>query len=221
MLEGHPEEFGFLFQQTRIMIEVDEADSKLHVSLTNLDLTVIKFGYHSVFEILEEKCIKAMNDFCLEFNLCPFLLWHLTQTRDACVINHLLCLCDLSWVNSCCCIGSLNSNEPKNKMKYKITCNVSNLQSSTMIFRIVGYFELIRQPWIRWLVFTPGLPDDGSFKNNPFSYPKSFSSGLLRLWIMTRPADYPWNCSISKFSGLFIICYRIFEGSTELACSSD
>ena len=113
MLEGHPEEFGFLFQQTRIMIEVDEADSKLHVSLTNLDLTVIKFGYHAVFDILEEKCIKAINDFCLESNLCPFLLWHLTQPREVCVINHLLRY-DLSWVNSCC-IGSLNRNAPNNK----------------------------------------------------------------------------------------------------------
>ena len=52
----------------------EDSTTLLHISVTNLDLTVIKFGYHSVFEILEEKCMKAMNDLCLESNLCPFFI---------------------------------------------------------------------------------------------------------------------------------------------------
>ena len=81
-MEEHSEEFGSLFHT--IIKEADE-DSTLHVSLTNLDLTVIKFGYHSVFEILEEKCMKAMNDFCLESNLCPFfIVASYTDERHVC-----------------------------------------------------------------------------------------------------------------------------------------
>jgi len=101
-MQGHPEEFGSLFQK----IEANE-DSPSHASLTNFDLAVVKFGYSKVFEILE-KCFEPVNDFCIESNLCPFMIAASYKESRVCVINHLLCR-DLSWVNNC--IVSLKGNE--------------------------------------------------------------------------------------------------------------
>ena len=69
MLEGHPEEFGSLFQQT--IIEADE-DSTLHVSLTNLLHQV--WTSFSVSDTGGEMYKSNFNDFCLESNLCPFFI---------------------------------------------------------------------------------------------------------------------------------------------------
>ena len=107
-MQGHPEEFGSLFQA----IEAGE-NSTLHASLTNFDLAVVKFGYSKVFEILE-KCIKPVHDFCTESNLYPFMIAASCKESRLCVINHLLRR-DLCWVNSC--IGGLKGNEPKHKRR--------------------------------------------------------------------------------------------------------
>ena len=111
-MQEHPEEFGSLFQT----IEQAYEDSSLHVSLTNFDHAVVKFGHCKVFEILE-KTMKPVNDYCKESNFSPFMLAasYTAERSSVCVINHLLRR-DLSWVNSC--IGSFNKgNEPKIKKR--------------------------------------------------------------------------------------------------------
>ena len=107
-MQGHPEKFGSLFQK----IEAND-DSTPHASLTNFDLAFVKFGYSKVIEILE-KCIKPVNDFYIESNLCPFMIAASYKESRVGVINHLLRR-DLSWVNNC--IVSLKGNEPKNKKR--------------------------------------------------------------------------------------------------------
>ena len=105
-MQEHPEEFGSLFQT----IEQAEEDSAPHVSLTNFDHAVVKFGHCEVFEILENT-MKPVNDYCKESNLSPFMLAASYTESSVCVINHLLRR-DLSWVNSC--IGSFKQGtEPK------------------------------------------------------------------------------------------------------------
>ena len=105
-MQDHPEQFGSLFQT----IEADE-DSTQHVSLTNFDLAVVKFGHDKVFEVLE-KAMKPMNDYCKESNLCPFIIAASCKESTVCAIYHLLRR-DLSWINIW--ISSLEGNTPKKK----------------------------------------------------------------------------------------------------------
>ena len=84
-MQGHPEEFGCLFQT----IEADE-DSVLY--LTNFDLAVVNFGHYTVFEVLK-KATKPVNDYCKESNLYRFIIAASYKDKESpvCVINHLLC----------------------------------------------------------------------------------------------------------------------------------
>ena len=58
-MQEHPEEFGSLFQRT---IEADE-DSVVP-SLTNFGIAVIKFGQNKEFEVVLEKDLTPINDYC-------------------------------------------------------------------------------------------------------------------------------------------------------------
>ena len=92
-MEAHPETFGSLFQ-------IIEVEGGYAISQTNFDHAVIKFGQKQVCEALET-CMKPVNDYCKETNLCPFMIvasYKETSTLSA--INHLPRR-DLSWVNNC------------------------------------------------------------------------------------------------------------------------
>ena len=84
-MQNYAEEFGSLFQT----IEQADEDYLLHVSPTNFDHAVVKFGHCKVFEIVE-KTMKPVNDYCQESNLSPFMLAASYGESRVCVINHLL-----------------------------------------------------------------------------------------------------------------------------------
>ena len=63
-MQEHPEEFGSLFQTTITTIEADK-DSGVHATtLTNFDIAVIKFGQNKEFEVVLEKDLTPINDYC-------------------------------------------------------------------------------------------------------------------------------------------------------------
>ena len=95
-IEEHPQEFGFLFQETRE--EEEESPSPFQ---THFDHAVIKFGQEKVLEVLEEH-MEPVHDFCKGSNLYPFMIVASSKESTVSAIHHFLCH-DLSWVT---CISS-------------------------------------------------------------------------------------------------------------------